>query len=76
MATDAISSKKYYYFIRLMGRAASHITAEVALATHPNVTVLGEDIEARKMTVSGAQPLSKADFAIKAIRAAIQPVAA
>lgn len=52
MATDAISSKKYYYFIRLMGRTSSHITAEVGLQTHANVVVLGEDIEARKQTLT------------------------
>ena len=45
MATDGNSAKKYYYYVRLMGRAASHITLEVALQTHPNITLLGEDIE-------------------------------
>ena len=32
---DALSAKKYYHFIRLMGRAASHVTLECALQTHP-----------------------------------------
>jgi hypothetical protein len=45
MATDGNSAKKYYYYIRLMGRIASHITLECALQTHPNVTLLGEEIE-------------------------------
>ena len=35
IARDAISAKKYYHFIRLMGRSASHIALECALATHP-----------------------------------------
>ena len=51
LATDANSAKKYYYFIRLMGRAASHITQEVALQTHPNVTLLGEELEGEFMRV-------------------------
>jgi 6-phosphofructokinase len=37
--------------VRLMGRAASHITLEVALQTHPNIVLLGEEIEANKMTL-------------------------
>ncbi len=41
---DAISAKKYYYFIKLMGRAASHITLECALQTHPNLTFIGEEL--------------------------------
>ncbi len=52
MATDGNSAKKYYYFVRLMGRAVSHISLEVALQTHPNVVMLGEDIEARKLTLT------------------------
>lgn len=34
---DSASARKYYHFIRLMGRSASHIALEVALQTHPNV---------------------------------------
>jgi len=41
---DALSAKKYYFFIKLMGRAASHIALECALQTHPNVTLIGEEI--------------------------------
>ncbi|MES2273589.1 MAG: 6-phosphofructokinase [Chlamydiota bacterium] len=43
IARDARSAKKYYHFIRLMGRSASHITLECALATHPNLTLIGEE---------------------------------
>ena len=35
---DAMSAKKYYHFIRLMGRAASHVTLECALQTHPQAS--------------------------------------
>lgn len=49
---DALSSGKYYHFIRLMGRAASNITLEVALQTHPNITLLGEEVAARKQNLS------------------------
>ena len=39
--SDAKSSSKYYHFIRLMGRSASHIALECALATRPNVVIIG-----------------------------------
>lgn len=40
---DALSSKKYYHFIKLMGRSASHIALECALSTQPNLTLIGEE---------------------------------
>lgn len=49
---DALSAKKYYHFIKLMGRSASHITLECALATHPNIALIGEEIKAKKMTLA------------------------
>ncbi|KAJ0051638.1 hypothetical protein Pint_01973 [Pistacia integerrima] len=42
---DARSTGKYYHFVRLMGRAASHITLECALQTHPNITIIGEEVQ-------------------------------
>ncbi|KAH9605215.1 hypothetical protein KSS87_019906, partial [Heliosperma pusillum] len=48
---DARSTGKYYHFIRLMGRAASHITLECALQTCPNVTFIGEEVYAKKQTL-------------------------
>ncbi|KAI4371159.1 hypothetical protein MLD38_019425 [Melastoma candidum] len=48
---DARSTGKYYHFVRLMGRAASHITLECALQTHPNITVIGEEVAAKKSTL-------------------------
>ncbi|KAB2057376.1 hypothetical protein ES319_A11G164200v1 [Gossypium barbadense] len=48
---DARSTGKYYHFIRLMGRAASHITLECALQTHPNIAIIGEEVAAKKLTM-------------------------
>ncbi|KAL8103300.1 pyrophosphate--fructose 6-phosphate 1-phosphotransferase subunit beta-like [Apium graveolens] len=49
--TDARSTGKYYHFVRLMGRAASHITLECALQTHPNITLIGEEVASKKETL-------------------------
>lgn len=43
IARDALSSKKYYHFIKLMGRSASHVTLECALSTCPNLALIGEE---------------------------------
>ena len=48
---DALSAKKYYYFIKLMGRSASHITLECALQTHPNLALISEEVAARKQSL-------------------------
>ncbi|KAL0346160.1 UNVERIFIED_CONTAM: Pyrophosphate--fructose 6-phosphate 1-phosphotransferase subunit beta [Sesamum radiatum] len=48
---DACSTGKYYHFVRLMGRAASHITLECSLQTHPNITIIGEEVAAKKQTL-------------------------
>jgi diphosphate-dependent phosphofructokinase len=48
---DVLSAKKYYHFIRLMGRNASHITLECALQTHPNLTLLSEEIFSNRSTL-------------------------
>lgn len=52
IARDALSAKKYYHFIRLMGRSASHIALECALATRPNGVLIGEEIAKEKKTLS------------------------
>jgi pyrophosphate--fructose-6-phosphate 1-phosphotransferase len=44
---DAKSAKKYYHFIKLMGRSASHLTLECALNTHPNYTFISEEMKKR-----------------------------
>lgn len=41
---DDESAKKYWHFIRVMGRAASHIALECALQCHPNVTIISEEV--------------------------------
>jgi diphosphate-dependent phosphofructokinase len=43
IAIDALSAKKYYHIIKLMGRSASHIALECALATCPNLALIGEE---------------------------------
>ena len=43
LSRDAASAKKYYHFVKLMGRSASHITLECALATCPNLALIGEE---------------------------------
>ncbi len=48
---DANSAKKYWHFIKLMGRSASHITLECALKTHPNITIISEEVAAKKQTL-------------------------
>jgi len=48
---DSNSAKKYWHFVRLMGRSASHITLECALQTHPNVALVGEEVAAKGQTV-------------------------
>jgi len=48
---DANSAKKYWHFIKLMGRSASHITLECALQTHPNITLIGEEVADKKRTL-------------------------
>jgi diphosphate-dependent phosphofructokinase len=52
IARDALSAKKYFHFIKLMGRTASHITLECALATHPNYALIAEEVSAEKKTLS------------------------
>ncbi|KAH0576607.1 Pyrophosphate--fructose 6-phosphate 1-phosphotransferase [Spironucleus salmonicida] len=47
---DALSAKKYWHFVRLMGRSASHITLECGLQTHPNICLIGEEILEKKLT--------------------------
>ncbi len=48
---DANSAKKYWHFIKIMGRSASHVALEAALQTQPNITLISEEVEARKMSL-------------------------
>lgn len=52
LCRDALSSKKYYHFIKLMGRSASHIALECALKTQPNLTFISEEILSQKKTLN------------------------
>ncbi len=49
---DANSAKKYWHFIKLMGRSASHIALECALQTRPNIAIISEEVEAKKQSLS------------------------
>lgn len=49
---DANSAKKYWHFIKLMGRSASHIGLECSLKTQPNITLISEEVAAKQQTLS------------------------
>ena len=49
---DCFSAKKYWHFIKLMGRSASHIALECALQTQPNICIISEEVEAKNMTLN------------------------
>ena len=48
---DCSSACKYWHFIKLMGRSASHIALECALQTHPNVCIISEEVAAKNLTL-------------------------
>ena len=48
---DCNSARKYWHFIKLMGRSASHIALECALQTHPNYCIISEEVEAKQLTL-------------------------
>lgn len=49
---DAASSRKYWHFIKLMGRSASHIALECALQCRPNLALVSEEVETELWTLS------------------------
>lgn len=49
---DANSAKKYWHFIKLMGRSASHIALECALQTQPNICIISEEIREKQQTLN------------------------
>ena len=49
---DCNSARKYWHFIKLMGRSASHIALECALQTQPNICLISEEIEAKDQTLN------------------------
>ena len=49
---DANSAKKYWHFVKVMGRSASHVALETALQTYPNICLVGEEVAAKKMSLA------------------------
>lgn len=49
---DCNSARKYWHFIKLMGRSASHIALECALQTQPNICLISEEIQAKDLTLN------------------------
>ena len=49
---DARSAKKYWHFIKLMGRSATHVALECALQTQPNIALISEEVEAKKYSLN------------------------
>ena len=49
---DCNSARKYWHFVKLMGRSASHIALECALQTQPNICLISEEIEAKDMSLN------------------------
>lgn len=65
---DVNSARKYWHFIKLMGRSASHITLEVGFKVQPNIVLVGEEVLAKKMTLKQVVD-SLADVIIKRSKA-------
>lgn len=49
---DCNSARKYWHFVKLMGRSASHIALECALQCHPNICLISEEVEAKDMSLN------------------------
>ena len=49
---DANSAKKYWHFVKVMGRSASHVALETALQTQPNICLIGEEVAEKKMSLA------------------------
>ncbi|MBE5760930.1 MAG: diphosphate--fructose-6-phosphate 1-phosphotransferase [Clostridiales bacterium] len=52
IARDANSAKKYWHFIKVMGRSASHVALECALETQPNICLISEEVAEKKMSLA------------------------
>lgn len=48
---DVNSAKKYWHFVKVMGRSATHVALEVALQTQPNITLISEEVEEKEMSL-------------------------
>ena len=49
---DTPSSRKYWHFVKLMGRSASHVALEVALQTKPAIALISEEVASKKITLN------------------------
>lgn len=49
---DSNSAKKYWHFVKVMGRSASHVALECALETQPNICLISEEVAAKKQSLS------------------------
>lgn len=65
---DSASARKYWHFIKLMGRSASHITLECALQCRPNVALISEEIEAGGQTLAEVTETVVASIVARAAR--------
>ena len=63
---DCNSSRKYWHFIKLMGRSASHIALECALQTQPNLCIVSEEVEANNMSLDDVVTYSAEAVAVRA----------
>ncbi|QMU98840.1 diphosphate--fructose-6-phosphate 1-phosphotransferase [Borrelia sp. A-FGy1] len=52
LCRDAMSTRKYWHFVKLMGRSASHVALECALKTQPNICIISEEVLAKNKTLS------------------------
>ena len=68
IARDAASGRKYWHFIKLMGRSASHITLECALQVRPNIALISEEVEAKKVGLTAIVGFIAASVAGRAAR--------
>ena len=65
---DANSAKKYWHFIKVMGRSASHVALECALETQPNICLVGEEVAAKKMSLSAVADVIADSVAARAAK--------
>ncbi len=65
---DANSAKKYWHFVKVMGRSASHVALECALQTQPNICLIGEEVAAKKMSLAAIADYIADSVAARAAR--------
>ncbi len=65
---DAKSAKKYWHFVKVMGRSASHVALECALQTQPNVCLVSEEVAEKKMSLSQITNILADSVAVRAAK--------